>query len=137
MKTIILLIFLLIISGCSNYNIKKICFDEICFIMEIADDNEERTRGLMHRGILGENKGMLFIFENEDYHSFWMKNTLTQLDIIWIDSEKEVVFIKEKALLCEENCDVFIPDKKARYAIEINSGKAKELDIKIGDKVNF
>ena len=151
MKIKILFILILIfISSCYNYdNIKKksVCFEKNCFVVEIADTNYKREFGLMNRTFLDKDKGMLFVFDKEDYYSFWMKDTLIPLDIIWINSNKEVVFIKENALPCNlfekklnqkyGKCETYISDKKAKYVLEINNGLVKELNIKVGDKVNF
>jgi len=56
---------------------------------EIAKTEEERARGLMFRDRLGENEGMLFIFEEPDFYSFWMKNMKFPIDIIWLSEEKK------------------------------------------------
>lgn len=79
-----------------NQSIKQICFQENCFEVELAITTEEITKGLMFRKELPQNKGMLFIFAKEGIRSFWMKNTLIPLDIIWLNKNKEVVFIKKK-----------------------------------------
>ncbi len=55
---------------------------------ELAVSDEERARGLMFREKILPDQGMLFVFETEDLHSFWMKNTLVVLDMLWLDSEK-------------------------------------------------
>jgi len=137
MKKIILFILLaIIISGCSN-NIKQICFEKNCFKVETAKTQQERETGLMNITYLNEDKGMLFIFDEEGIYSFWMKNTLIPLDIIWIDSSNKVVFIKESASLCTNKCETISPNKKAKYVLEVNSGLVKKLNIKIGNIANF
>src|SRR5213594_3570416 len=55
---------------------------------EIADNSLKRMMGLMFRSSLGENDGMLFAFNSENYYTFWMMNTSIPLDIIWINSTK-------------------------------------------------
>ena len=95
---IIILIFIIIIGVIivkyANKKQTRACFKEYCFAVELAISPEERSRGLMFRESLDQDKGMLFIFEKEEKHAFWMKNTLIPLDIIWIDHNKEVIFIK-------------------------------------------
>ena len=67
----------------------------------------------MFRESLNENSGMLFIFPKEDFHNFWMKNTLIPLDIIWINSAKEIVFIENNAQPCLKIfVKVLLPMKK-------------------------
>ena len=126
-------------SKLSNINgeVKKVCFNEKCFEVEIADTDEERTKGLMFRKTLDENRGMLFIFEEERVYPFWMKNTLIPLDIIWLNRYGKVVFIA-KVLPCEvEPCQIHNPEKEALYVLEVNSGISDEIGIKIGDTVKF
>ncbi len=138
MKIYLIFLLLLILNGCTfNNQIKLACFGENCLKVEIADTDIERETGLMNRNSLDRDRGMLFVFEKEDIYGFWMKDTLISLDMIWITENNEVVFIKENAKPCNENCEIFIPDKNAKYVLEINSGIAKELDIKEGDKVSF
>ena len=135
---LVIIILLIIILIYSNSNKNKICFDKNCFNVEIASTQEELSKGLMFRKSLDEDSGMLFIFPEENFHSFWMKNTLISLDIIWINSDNEIVFIKNNTQPCkEENCEIFTPDEKALYVLEINSGVAEEIGLKIGNKINF
>jgi len=139
MKLYICLLFLLtliLINGCS-LEIQKICFEENCFDVEVADSESERAKGLMNRTNLLEYKGMLFVFDFEGIYGVWMKDTLIPLDIIWINSNKEVVFIQENAQPCKEKCEIYKNNQKALYVLEMNAGKAKELDIKIEDTAKF
>ncbi|MCM8773944.1 MAG: DUF192 domain-containing protein [Candidatus Omnitrophica bacterium] len=92
----------------------------------------------MFRNNLEENRGMLFIFEEEDIYPFWMKNTFIPLDIIWINEDREVVFIKHSAQPCkEERCPSIYPDKKARFVLELKGGTAKKIGLNSGDKIDF
>jgi hypothetical protein len=95
-------------------------------------------KGFQNRKFLSQDRGMLFIFPNTKKHSFWMKDTLIALDIIWIDDNKRVVTIMPGVLPCEtEQCPVYAPSKDARYVLEVNSGVAFELGVKEGDHVFF
>src|SRR3989344_8920777 len=135
MKTQIIILLFLFLNGCSiNNEIKEVCFKEQCFNVEIADSDLERENGLMNRNSLERDKGMLFVFEKEEIYPFWIKDTLIPLDILWINENKEVVYIKENAGICVEKCEILTPDQKASYVLEINSGITKELGIKKGDK---
>lgn len=119
-------------------NAPRVCFKEKCFQVEIADMPEERMTGLMGRHRLDSNSGMLFVFEKEDGYGFWMKNTLISLDIIWIDAEGKIVFIKNNALPCRtESCETFYPYKKAKYVLEINGGLSGEIGLKAGDEMKI
>ncbi len=115
-------------------NIDEICFNENCFEIEIVDSPQGRQTGLMYREQMDENKGMLFIFEEEGDHKFWMKNTLIPLDIIWMNDNFEVVYIGHNAQPCLETyCESFGSEDSSRYVLEINSGLAEKFDIQIGD----
>ena len=135
----IIIILLIIIFAYTTFNSKnKVCFDKNCFNIKIASTPDELSKGLMFRESLNKNSGMLFIFPEENFHSFWMKNTLISLDIIWINSDKKIVFIQRNAQPCqEENCEIFTPDEKALYVLEINSGIAENIELKVGDVMEF
>lgn len=108
-----------------SFNSTSACLDEKCFKIQIADTPEKRTQGLMFISQMPEDEGMLFIFEESGGYSFWMKNTLIPLDIIWFDENMNIVFEKENAEPCKtEPCEVFTPNKPARYVLEVNAGMA-------------
>jgi len=136
---LLILVFLVVFKmNQDNLELNKVCFENYCFDVELAQKAEERARGLMFRESLEEDKGMLFIFEKEGKHSFWMKNTLISLDIIWINKEREVVYIEKNAQPCgEEGCPSINPDKKIKYVLEISGGLTDKINLKIGDKLIF
>lgn len=116
----------------------RVCFKNNCFDVDIARTSEERSKGLMFKERLDINQGMLFIFDRNDIYSFWMKNTLIPLDIIWINEEKQVVFIKEEAIPCEEEfCTTINPLVVGKYVLEINGGLSRKIGLQIGDKINI
>lgn len=136
-----LIIVLLILVGIILYSTlskPKACFEGECFELEIADTSEERQEGLMNRSSLEENKGMLFVFEKPGKYSFWMKNTKIPLDMIWINSDNEIVHIKHNAQPCKKDpCESYGPDEEANYVLEINGGLAKKTGLKKGDRVKL
>lgn len=124
----------IVLSPSQQPLIKEICFKDKCFQVELAQTQAQRDRGLMSRKFLDKDKGMLFIFEKEGVYSFWMKDTLIPLDIIWINSNKEVVFIKENAEPCKSLiCPQIIPARLAEYVLELNAGSVKEIGLRVGD----
>jgi len=141
--TICLFILVIIITGVIliNDNTKeqtKVCFQNHCFDVELAAEPQKLSRGLMFREQLDLDKGMLFIFEKEGEYPFWMKNTLIPLDIIWINENKEVVFISDNTQPCEDSfCPSINPEKNARYVLEINGGISRKINLVVGDKMNF
>ncbi len=103
----------------------------------IADSDIERQRGLMFAQGLAEDEGMLFVFEREGAHNFWMKNMRFSLDIIWIGKDKRIVNIRKNAQPCGISCEDIAPNTKAKYVLEVNSGFAQKNNLAVGDKVSF
>ncbi len=134
-----LFVFLIILflSGCSNSKFGKVCFESNCFDVELATTFVERERGLMYRDSLDLDDGMLFVFEEEGIYSFWMKDTLIPLDIIWIDSNGVVVFIEEDVRPCVDECSIFKSDRESKYVLEVNSGIVEKIGLKVGDKLEL
>jgi uncharacterized membrane protein (UPF0127 family) len=94
--------------------------------------------GLMNRKSLGENRGMLFIYETDEIYTFWMKNTLIPLDMIWIDGNGTVVRIIKDCEPCgNEYCQSINPNKKARYVLEVNGGEADRINLSEGSSLAF
>ena len=138
---IFLLIFLISCTKNFDKNFNEIIIDNgkelIKIKAEIADDNEERLKGLMSRENLNENEGMLFVFENEDYQTFWMKNTLISLDMIFIDENLKIVDIKNAQPCEEEQCNLYKSSKPAKYVLEVNGNFTIRNNVKISDKMTL
>ncbi len=137
--SVLAVLCLISVSKGAEKSIKKVCINGICVQAEIADSEAEKTRGLMYRASLGWESAMLFIFDQEARYSFWMKNMLIPLDIIWIDSDKNIIDITQNALPCKEQsgCGSIFPASQIKYVLEVNSGFAERSKIRIGDKVEF
>lgn len=101
--------------------------------IEIADDDDKRMTGLMFRDKLAENQGMLFIFPEEDPQSFWMKNTVLPLDIIFVNAKQEIVKIHKNTTPYSEQS--YASGKPAQYVVEVNAGYCEKNNIKEGDKI--
>jgi uncharacterized protein len=104
--------------------------------VEIADDASERARGLMYRTALAENRGMLFVFPNEERLSFWMKNTLIPLSVAFMDSERRIVDIQDMKPL-DDDPPSYVSAEPARYALEVNQGFFEERGIEVGDSAEL
>ena len=102
--------------------------------VEVAKTPEERSRGLMGRKYLGKDEGMLFIFEEEDYHGFWMKNTLIPLSIAFVEKNGRIVWITDMKPL---TLDSHVPPQPILYALEMNKGWFSSHGIKVGDVMRF
>lgn len=117
---------------------KELCYNDHCFEIEVADSTYERSKGLMFRKNLDEDKGMLFVFPEYGDHSFWMKNTWIPLDIIWINKEKEVVYIHPNAKTCRQySCPSIDSPERAKYVLELNGGIAEKINLTKRSKLEF
>lgn len=103
--------------------------------IEIADDEESRMTGLMYRSKMEEDQGMLFIFPEERQQSFWMRNTVLPLDIIFVNSKREIVTIHNNTKPFDENS--YPSTAPAIYVVEVNAGYCAKHGIKVGDKINW
>ena len=103
--------------------------------IEIADNNYERQLGLMNRISMEENQGMLFIFPTERYQSFWMLNTLFSLDILFINSNKEIVTIHKNTTPTSQQS--YPSSKPAIYVVEVVAGYTDKFNINEGDRIHW
>jgi len=135
-KGILFILFLLWIPIAHSQSILKIplYFHHKEIWVEVAKTPEERNHGLMGRKDLGKDEGMLFIFETEDYHGFWMKDTLIPLSIAFINKDGRIVWITEMKPL---TLDSYVPPRPILYALEMNKGWFSSHGIKAGDIVRF
>ncbi len=125
---------IILASNTSQLTIKT-AEKNITFNVEIAKTPTEQAYGLMDRKTLAKNAGMLFVYDNASQLSFWMKNTLIPLDIIFIDASKKIVDIETMAPCHEASCPIYNSKKPAQYALEINAGLSKQDGISSGDRV--
>ncbi len=108
------------------------------FQVEIAETEKQRAQGLMLRQFLALNTGMLFIFEQEELQSVWMKNTLIALDVIFVSDEGVVVSTSQNLKPClREPCRIHSSNKKAKYMLEVNAGVVEKTGVTVGQKFIF
>ena len=103
--------------------------------VEIANTPEQTRRGLSGRESLGDDEGMLFIFNDTRRHIFWMNGMNFDLDIIWIRDGTVVEIATLPAPMGVEPPASYRPDETADMVLEINAGRAEELDIEIGTEI--
>jgi uncharacterized membrane protein (UPF0127 family) len=108
---------------------------KLSFRVELALTPEAQNRGLMFRQSLAADEGMLFVFDRESIHTFWMKNTLIPLDMLFIDKDRHIVGIVENAEpQTETGRSVGLP---SQYVLEIGGGLCGRLGIRTGHVVEF
>lgn len=103
------------------------------FIVEIADDPDEISTGMMERTEMGADEGMLFDFGGLHEPSMWMKNTILSLDMVFIAEDGKIVMIAENTTPYSER--QISPRMPVRAVLELNAGRTRALDIKAGDEV--
>lgn len=103
--------------------------------IEIADNDQKTAQGLMYRTSMPENAGMLFLMKTEQMQSFWMKNTYIPLDMIFVNSQKEIVTIRHNTTPMKESS--YYSTKPALYVVEVNAGFCRKNNINVGDKIDF
>ncbi|MCC5878289.1 MAG: DUF192 domain-containing protein [Idiomarina sp.] len=105
---------------------------------ELAVNDAQRSRGLMHREHLGADEGMLFYYPRSDYRGFWMFQTLIVLDIAFIDDDGRISQIKTMEPCMSSNprhCPGYQSNSAARAALELNGGAFADFGIMEGDYV--
>jgi uncharacterized membrane protein (UPF0127 family) len=109
------------------------------FSLEVVADPASRRLGYMFREHVGPREGMLFVFEQADRHSIWMKNCKVPLDIIWLDPDFRVVEIARDQPPCPEHgeCPSLVPMRTARYVLEVAAGGAAEQDLELGERIRI
>ena len=105
---------------------------------EVMVKDEDRAMGLMFRPSLAADHGMLFVFDEADFHSIWMKNCKFPIDIVWLDGDRRVVDIAPSVPPCKADpCPVYQPMRRARYVVEMNAGEAGREKVTRGAALEF
>ncbi|MFC3677326.1 DUF192 domain-containing protein [Ferrovibrio xuzhouensis] len=103
------------------------------FTVELASNDESRARGLMFRQSMAPDAGMLFDFGQEQMASFWMRNTLIPLDMLFIRADGTILNIHQRAIPHDETG--INSDGPVRAVLELNGGTVTRLGIRAGDRV--
>ncbi len=136
---IVLLVFLIVLLGLSVLRLSSVetvlregvvvltgpAGERVTIAVEIADDPGERQAGLMFRSALPAGAGMLFVFPDDAERSFWMKNTLIPLDILFFDPAGRFVSRATMEPCDADPCPTTLSLGAARYALEVNRGEAR------------
>ncbi len=100
--------------------------------VEIADDDAERSKGLMHRDTMPDARGMLFVYEDDKPRRFWMKDTRLPLSIAFLDHKGKIVRLADMQPFTTEGTSSLYP---ARFALEVNQGWFAKHQITVGTVV--
>jgi uncharacterized membrane protein (UPF0127 family) len=107
---------------------------------ELANTPQKRAEGLMYREHLADDRGMLFTFSQAETWVFWMKNTKIPLDLIWINEKKQIIHMEQRVPICtrtDDSCPQYRPNEGALYVLELAAGRAEELKLQRGSKLQF
>jgi uncharacterized membrane protein (UPF0127 family) len=108
-------------------------FGAVAFTIDVADDARERAQGLMFVESMPRFTGMLFIYERPQPLSFWMRNTLIPLDMLFLTDAGEVYHIHENAVPLDET-PIRAPGE-GLAVLELNGGLSRQLGLRVGDVV--
>lgn len=103
--------------------------------IEIADTDYKRQLGLMYRETMDEYQGMLFLFPLETFQSFWMRNTILSLDIIFVNSNKEIVNIHKNTTPFSDKS--YPSTAPSLYVVEVIAGFTEKHGINPGDRIEW
>jgi len=140
---LVILSSILVISFFYNKNNEgdsaKVCFENnLCLEAEIVSTPEEKARGLMYRDGLEEGRGMLFPFDSESRHGFWMKNMRFPIDMIWISADGKVVHVERSVPPCREDpCTIYRPSEPAKYVFETRANFTAENGVDPGSEAEI
>lgn len=104
--------------------------------LEIASTDAAREKGLGGRRSMPDDRGMLFVLSKPAATCFWMKDMLFPLDIIWLNTDKQVIYLAPR-VSPKTYPKSYCPSAPAKYVIELNSGQAQKLDINPGKMLSF
>ena len=108
------------------------------FTVEIASTPAEQEHGLMNRPSMAADHGMLFVFPDAEPRTFWMKNTLIPLDILFFDDSHRLITTRTDVPPCKANpCPLYSSTAPARYVLELNAGTAAKLGARMGDVITL
>ncbi len=120
-------------------NKAEVKINDQIIIAEVAHDEDSRAQGLSGRKSLNINEGMLFIFEEPGVYSFWMKDMNFPIDILWIDSDNQIVQVDANVLpepgVADEYLAQYKPPIPVERVLELRGGRARLLNAEPGDLI--
>ncbi len=127
---------------------EQIIIAEETFKLEVAADEKSRAKGLMGRKKIDEHGGMIFIYKRAQPQSFWMKNCLTDIDLMYLDSRGRIVSMhkmkkepprgqNETAFDYERRLKRYPSGRAAQFIIELKPGSIDRLKLKVGQTIEL
>lgn len=136
--TVVVFVTLLLITLLASRKSTKVIVVDQTFRVMVAKTDKEKQIGLSNKKQIAKDQGMLFIFNNSDYYSFWMKNMEFPIDIIYINGNKVTTVVDSaKVPNTNTNLTIYQPQDKSDKVLEINAGLANKYNIKKGSTVTI
>jgi uncharacterized membrane protein (UPF0127 family) len=107
------------------------------FNVRVAKDDTSRELGLSEVESLAPTQGLLMVYDSDGIWGIWMKDMKVGLDILWLDSEKTVIYMVKNATPELSTTKVFKSKDPARYVLEVPAGSIQDFGIKVGDSAEF
>lgn len=141
MKKLALCLLACLLCACNGYQTVTVTLpDGFAVRARVADTPEKQEKGLMFVKQLPENEGMLFVFQQDEDQAFWMKNTLIDLDMVFIGSDKRVTSVAEQV----PHSYTYTPDDEVAYALgygqyvlELSAKTAAKHGVTEGAEIKF
>ena len=119
-----------------------ILVDDVALEVQIADSEPRRVRGLMFQDPLPMDQGMIFVFDEPGLYSLWMLNMQFSLDMMWFDSDGNIVHIEKNVAPCKTvveitSCQSIVPDDEALFVLEVTSGFIEQNNITKDSKLTI
>ena len=110
--------------------------------LELATTLQQQAQGLAGTTNLTDDYGMLFVYQRDDYYTFWMKGMLVPIDILWLNQEGKIVHLEQSVPppspgTSDRELAIYTPSQPARYVLEYRGGLSRDLGITIGDQVTL
>jgi uncharacterized membrane protein (UPF0127 family) len=108
--------------------------------VETMIDSLDLVRGMMFRTSLAPDRGMLFVYPKPDYHHHWMYQTLIPLDIIWLDSKRNIVEMVENAQPCKtqaSKCEQYGGKQMSSFVLEMAGGMSRKYGVQVGQRIQW
>ena len=139
LSVVIFIIILAITFALQNNKSTQVSIKGQNFNVELAQTSTEKQIGLSKNESLAENEGMLFLFDEADYYSFWMRDMKFPIDIIFINGNKVTTIISNALPPSETNGSLttFQPKEKSDKVLEVNAGIAQKYNIQEGSIIDI
>ncbi len=117
-------------------NKKNIIIGNTSLLVDVADTQDKRVKGLSGVAQLPVRSGMLFVFDTPDLYGFWMKDMNFAIDIIWFNKYGEIIYFVQE-VGPDSYPETFLPPQDSLYVLEVSAGFVKKEGLKIGDKIDL